>query len=46
MRSCPGPSQTTDAHLVARASRHGASLATLDTSIPDVFLLPSPTSNP
>lgn len=43
---CRGARQTTDAHLVALAARHGASLATLDTSIPGAFLLPSPSSIP
>ena len=38
---CAGASQTTDAHLLALANRHGAALATLDTGIPGAFLVPS-----
>lgn len=37
---CRGAGQTTDAHLVALAARHQARLATLDTAIPDAFVLP------
>ena len=37
---CKGAAQTTDAHLLALAQRHGATLATLDGRIPGAFLLP------
>ena len=37
---CRGSGQTTDAHLVSLAEKHGARLATLDTGIPDAFVLP------
>lgn len=38
---CASAARTTDAHLVALATAHGARLATLDTSIPGAFLVPS-----
>ena len=38
---CVGASQTTDAHLLGLATRHGAMLATLDTGIPGGFVLPA-----
>jgi predicted nucleic acid-binding protein len=38
---CVGASQTTDAHLLGLATRHGAILATLDTGIPGGFVLPT-----
>lgn len=38
---CRGASQTTDAHLSLLAGRHGATLATLDTSIPGAYVLPA-----
>jgi hypothetical protein len=34
------PAQTTDGHLVQLASANSAVLATLDTGIPGVFLIP------
>lgn len=34
-----GPKQITDAHLLALARRHGATLATLDTAIPGAELI-------
>jgi predicted nucleic acid-binding protein len=37
---CQGASRTTDAHLLALATAHGAQLATLDAGIPGAFLLP------
>lgn len=37
---CRGAGQTTDAHLVLLATRHHATLATLDTAIPDAFVIP------
>ena len=37
---CAGASQTTDAHLLALATRHGAELATLDLGIPGAFVVP------
>jgi len=37
---CRGAGQTTDAHLAELASRHSARLATLDTAIPNAFVLP------
>lgn len=37
---CRGASQTTDAHLACLAAKHQAKLATLDTAIPDAFILP------
>jgi predicted nucleic acid-binding protein len=37
---CVGAFQTTDAHLLELARRHGAILATLDTGIPGGFVLP------
>ena len=44
-RSFPGwchqASRTTDAHLLQLAEAHGAKLATLDTGIPDAFLVPA-----
>jgi predicted nucleic acid-binding protein len=33
--------RTTDAHLLAVASRHDAKLVTLDTGIPDAFVVPA-----
>ena len=38
---CVGRAQTTDAHLLALAQHHGASLATLDTKIPGAFVPPT-----
>lgn len=38
---CKASSCTTDAHLLLLARDHGAVLATLDTRIPDAFLIPS-----
>lgn len=38
---CVDASQTTDAHLLELARRHGALLATLDTGIPGGFVLPA-----
>ncbi|MGA7684363.1 MAG: PIN domain-containing protein [Terriglobales bacterium] len=35
------PKQTTDGHLVRLASSHGAVLATLDTRIPEAYVIPS-----
>jgi predicted nucleic acid-binding protein len=32
---------TTDAHLLALASAHDAKLVTLDTGIPDAFIVPA-----
>ena len=37
---CRGAGQTTDAHLVSLAAKHQARLATLDTAIPDAFVIP------
>ena len=37
---CRGAGQTTDAHLVFLAARHQARLATLDTAIPEAFVIP------
>jgi predicted nucleic acid-binding protein len=37
---CGSASQTTDAHLLSLAQMHGVKLATLDTGIPDAYLLP------
>ncbi len=37
---CVSAGQTTDAHLVSLARAHAAVLATLDTGIPDAFLVP------
>jgi predicted nucleic acid-binding protein len=37
---CQGAGQTTDAHLVCLATRHQATLATLDRAIPATFVLP------
>ncbi|GAA5483048.1 PIN domain-containing protein [Haloferula sargassicola] len=37
---CDGASRTTDSHLLALASHHGAELATLDQGIPGAFLVP------
>lgn len=37
---CQSASRSTDAHLLAVASAHKAKLATLDTGIPDSFLVP------
>lgn len=39
---CTSASRTTDAHLLSLALSRGATLATLDTGIPDAFLLPFP----
>jgi hypothetical protein len=39
---CRHASRTTDGHLLTLAGIHEAKLATLDTSIPDAFLLPAP----
>ena len=36
---CNAASRTTDAHLLALASSHGARLLTLDTGIPEALLL-------
>jgi predicted nucleic acid-binding protein len=41
---CQSSSRTTDAHLLELAETHGAKFATLDTGIPGVFLIPSPTA--
>jgi predicted nucleic acid-binding protein len=38
---CRQASRTTDAHLLQLANAHGAKLVTLDTGIPDAFLVPS-----
>lgn len=38
---CASASRTTDAHLLALAAAHGATLATLDTAIPGAFLIPA-----
>lgn len=38
---CRQASRTTDAHLLQLADAHGARLVTLDTGIPDAFLVPS-----
>ena len=43
---CLHPSRTTDAHLLDLAEAHGASLATLDTSIPGAFVIPSRVASP
>ena len=37
---CRGASRTTDAHLLALAHAHGARLTTLDTGIPDAWVIP------
>lgn len=37
---CVSPAQTTDAHLLDLATKHGARLATLDRSIPGAFVIP------
>jgi toxin-antitoxin system PIN domain toxin len=37
---CGSSSQTTDAHLISLAQKHGVEFATLDTGIPGAFLLP------
>jgi len=37
---CKGAARTTDAYLLALATAHGAKLATLDTGIPDSFVVP------
>jgi predicted nucleic acid-binding protein len=37
---CAGSRQTTDAHLLHLARKHGAELATLDATIPGAFLIP------
>jgi predicted nucleic acid-binding protein len=39
---CQSPSRTTDAHLVQLAQKHGFTLATLDSQIPEAFLIPFP----
>jgi predicted nucleic acid-binding protein len=36
---CTNASQTTDAHLLLLAKKHGAQLATLDRKIPGAFLI-------
>ncbi|HEX5000540.1 MAG TPA: TA system VapC family ribonuclease toxin [Terriglobia bacterium] len=41
---CHHPARTTDAHLLQLAESHGAILATLDTGIPDAFLIPVATA--
>ena len=38
---CKVASRTTDAHLLALASAHDAKLVTLDTGIPDAFVVPA-----
>lgn len=38
---CASASRTTDAHLLALAAAHGATLATLDVGIPGAFVLPA-----
>lgn len=38
---CANHKQTTDAHLLALAEKHGLQLATLDTGIPGAFLIPA-----
>jgi len=43
---CVTASRTTDAHLLALAGSHSARLATLDTGIPDSFLVPAPVRRP
>jgi uncharacterized protein len=43
---CAAASRTTDAHLLALAGSHSARLATLDTGIPDAFLVPSAVGRP
>jgi hypothetical protein len=35
------PKQTTDGHLARLAISHGAVLATLDTKIPEAYVIPS-----
>jgi predicted nucleic acid-binding protein len=37
---CQSAGRSTDAHLLSLATAHKAKLATLDTGIPDAFLLP------
>jgi uncharacterized protein len=37
---CQSASRTTDAHLVQLARKHSFTLATLDSQIPDAFLIP------
>lgn len=37
---CRGSGQTIDAHLAELAARHQAQLVTLDTAIPNAFVLP------
>jgi predicted nucleic acid-binding protein len=37
---CKVAARTTDAHLLALANAHGAKLVTLDTGIPDAFVVP------
>lgn len=37
---CRAAGQTTDAHLATLAGVHGATLATLDTGIPQAFVVP------
>jgi predicted nucleic acid-binding protein len=37
---CKNPKNTTDAHLLALAEKHGLQLATLDTGIPGAFIIP------
>jgi len=38
---CSSAARTTDAHLLHLAAAHGATLATLDRSIPGAFLIPA-----
>jgi hypothetical protein len=38
---CKLAARTTDAHLLALASAHDAKLVTLDTGIPDAFVVPA-----
>jgi len=38
---CRGATRTTDAHLLALAAAHRAQLATLDTNIPNAFIVPA-----
>jgi len=39
---CRSAGSTTDAHLLALASKHDAQLATLDAGIPGAYLIPAP----
>jgi predicted nucleic acid-binding protein len=38
---CKGAARTTDAYLLALANSNGAELATLDTGIPNAFIVPA-----